>query len=143
MIRVLLVEDNEADIFTIQTLLADSKMHVDLTIARTGELALELLHGEDIILTTLPDLILLDLKLPGLQGRDVLTQIRVHDRTNRIPVIILTSSDDEGDIWSSYEKHANAYVRKPLGLEAFRRVVDVIDEFWFTIVKLPKTVDGD
>ena len=86
---------------------------------------------------TLPDLILLDLNLPGLDGRGVLSEIRSDERLKQIPVVVLTSSDAEQDIVKTYQLGANCYVNKPVGLEAFRQIVRSVEAFWFTVVRLP------
>ncbi len=85
----------------------------------------------------LPDLILLDLNLPKMSGQEVLAEIKKHESLRAIPVVILTSSDAEQDIVKSYRLGANCYVTKPVGLEAFQAIVRSVENFWFTVVKLP------
>ena len=85
----------------------------------------------------LPDLVLLDLNLPRLDGREVLKTIKSDPALRHIPVVMLTSSDSERDIVKSYQLGANCYVTKPVGLESFRAIVNSIEEFWFTVVRLP------
>jgi CheY-like chemotaxis protein len=85
-----------------------------------------------------PDLILLDLNLPRMDGREVLAQIKSDDVLKTIPVVILTTSEDEGDITKSYELHANCYLNKPVQLDAFEGLVSTINDFWLTMVKLPR-----
>jgi DNA-binding response OmpR family regulator len=85
-----------------------------------------------------PDLILLDLNLPKKDGRKVLAEIKADDNLNRIPVVILTTSEDEKDVWESYNLHANCYIVKPLDLDRFITVVKLIEDFWLRIVVLPK-----
>ena len=87
----------------------------------------------------MPDLILLDLNLPGKDGREVLTEIKADERLGHIPVVVLTSSQDEEDILRSYRLHANCYISKPIRFGEFVKVVKSIEEFWFTIVTLPAT----
>jgi len=87
----------------------------------------------------MPDLILLDLNLPGKDGREVLTEIKADERLRHIPVVVLTSSQDEEDILRSYRLYANCYISKPIGFGEFVKVVQSIEEFWFTIVTLPTT----
>lgn len=84
-----------------------------------------------------PDLILLDLNLPGMSGIEVLQQIKNEETLLSIPVVILTSSDDEHDISQTYSRHANCYITKPLELQGFIEIVQSIENFWFTVVKLP------
>jgi CheY-like chemotaxis protein len=86
---------------------------------------------------TRPDLILLDLNLPRKDGREVLAEIKVDERLRRIPVVVLTTSSAEKDILQTYDLHANCYITKPVNLDQFSAVVRAIEEFWFTIVKLP------
>jgi two-component system response regulator len=86
---------------------------------------------------TRPDLILLDLNLPKKDGREVLAEVKADDRLRRIPVVVLTTSSAEQDILQTYDLHANCYITKPVNLDQFSAVVQAIEEFWFTIVKLP------
>ncbi|MFA5963329.1 MAG: response regulator [Sphingomonas sp.] len=137
-IRVLLVEDNEADAYLTRETLESGKLHVEIAIASDGVEACDYLlrrppYGD----IALPDLILLDLNLPRLDGRQVLEELRRHEKLGTIPVVILTSSDAERDIAQSYELGANCYVTKPVGLDAFQSIVRAVEDFWFTVVKLP------
>ncbi|MBP0618147.1 response regulator [Jiella mangrovi] len=137
-IKVLLVEDNPADAdLTIETF-DMSKLKIELSVARDGVEALAMLRGEtkdsD---ATIPDLMLLDLNLPRKGGRELLADIRGDERLRSIPVVILTSSEAERDIVESYALGANCYVTKPVGLEAFQQIVQAVEDFWFTVVKLP------
>ena len=137
-IRVLLVEDNPGDAeLTRDTLLA-GKLHLTIDVAEDGEDALRRL-GEMAARDPagLPDLILLDLNLPGLSGREVLGDLRADEALRRIPVVVLTSSDAEQDIVRSYELGANCYVTKPVGLSAFQSIVRSVEDFWLTVVRLP------
>jgi two-component system response regulator len=84
-----------------------------------------------------PDLILLDLNLPKKDGREVLAEVKQDPDLRRIPVVIMTISDSEVDILKSYNLHANAYVTKPLGLQEFAKIIESVEDFWFTVVKLP------
>jgi two-component system response regulator len=86
---------------------------------------------------TRPDLILLDLNLPKKDGREVLAEVKADEQLRRIPVVVLTTSSAEQDILKTYDLHANCYITKPLNLDQFSAVVKAIEEFWFTIVKLP------
>lgn len=139
-VRILLVEDNPAD----RELLVESARQVKIANtfhhAETGEEALAFLSREgDHADARPPDLVLLDLGLPGMDGQEVVQEIRSHaDPTvARLPIVILTSSRAEEDVLRSYDLGANAFVTKPVGLDGFAQVLRSIDEFWFTIVKLP------
>ncbi len=137
-IRVLLVEDNPGDVDLTRETLEEGKVQVNLSIAYDGVDAIEQLQtavaaGAD----ALPDLVLLDLNLPRRSGRDVLAHMRSEPLLRRVPVVVLTSSDAERDIVSSYELGANCYVTKPVGLEQFETIVRSIEDFWFVVARLP------
>lgn len=137
-IRILLVEDNPGDADLTRETLESSRLHVDIDHVTDGEQALASLRQEPPYETRRrPDLILLDLNLPRIGGRDVLAVIKDDASLRKIPVVILTSSDAEQDIEGSYDFGANCYVTKPVGLEAFQQVVRLVEGFWFTIVRLP------
>lgn len=134
-IRVMLVDDNRADReLTVETLHA-GKIALDVTTAINGEDALAQLS--ELAPELLPDLILLDLNMPRMDGREFLSAAKQDERVRHIPVVVLTSSDAERDIVSSYELGASCFVSKPVGLEELRDVVRSIESFWFTIVRLP------
>jgi CheY-like chemotaxis protein len=137
--EILLVEDNAGDVRLIREALADRKGRANLTVVANGEDALALLrregpHGK----ADRPDLILLDLNLPRKGGRELLAAIKGDERLRPIPVVILSSSQAERDILDSYDHHANCYVSKPLDLDEFIDVVRRIEEFWLTVVRLPR-----
>lgn len=137
-IRILLIEDNPGDADLTRETLEASKLHLEIAIAADGVEALEQLHQRaPYTEADRPDLILLDLNLPRLDGRQVLAEVKQHEALRRIPIVILTSSDAELDIVKSYELGASCYVTKPVGLEAFQAIVRSIESFWFTVVKLP------
>lgn len=137
-IHVLVVEDNPGDADLIKETLENGKVRLEISIVADGVQALCYLHKTSPYeSTTLPDLILLDLNMPRMDGRQVLSEIKKHDDFIRIPVVVLTSSDAEQDIVKSYELGANCYVTKPVGLEAFQSIVSSVHDFWFTVVKLP------
>lgn len=137
-IRVLLVEDNPGDADLTRETLESGKLHVDITVAIDGAQALEMLLREGPYATAAkPDLILLDLNLPRLDGRQVLAVVKQREDLRAIPVVILTSSDAEHDIAGVYGLGANCYVTKPVGLTAFQEIVRSVEAFWFTVVKLP------
>ncbi len=138
IIELLLVEDNPGDVRLTRETLKDSKIKVELNVVEDGVEALAFLRREGkYAKAPRPDLILLDLNLPRKDGREVLAEIKQDPDLRRIPVIIMTISSAEEDILRSYNLHANAYVTKPLNLEQFGRITRAIEDFWFTIVKLP------
>jgi CheY-like chemotaxis protein len=137
-VAVLLVEDNPADADLTRETMESGKLRMNITVVGDGEQALDyLLKRGAYVNAEPPDLILLDLNLPKVDGREVLAEMRKHPDLRAIPVAILTSSDAERDVISSYELGANCFVTKPVGLEAFQDVVRAISTFWFTVVKLP------
>lgn len=138
VIDILLVGDNTGDARLATEALKESKVLNKLIHLDNGLEALKYLKMEGkYINVTKPDLILLDLNLPGMDGRDVLKEIKSDPNLKRIPVVILTTSRSEEDILQSYDLHANCYISKPIDLEQFVAVVKSIEDFWFTIVKLP------
>jgi CheY-like chemotaxis protein len=136
-VRALLVEDNPGDADLIREVLETSRIAADIVVAVDGVQALAHLRGELPSFSGIPDLILLDLNLPKMGGRQVLSEIKNDPRFKTIPVVVLTSSDAEQDIVKSYELGAACYVTKPLGLDSFQTVVRSIEEFWFRTVQLP------
>ncbi len=137
-IHVLMVEDDEEDVLLTQDALSSSKVTLDLHVVEDGALAMDYLHNSPPYANEpRPDLILLDLNLPKKNGREVLNDIRTDAHLRAIPIIILTTSDQEEDVMKTYELGANCYITKPVGLEQFSKVVSSIDNFWFSIVKLP------
>jgi CheY-like chemotaxis protein len=137
-IRILLVEDDPGDVLIMREALEDSKILTDLHVVDNGESALEFLDRRGAYAdAAVPDLILLDLNLPRLDGREVLARVKSDPALRRIPIVVLTTSSAEEDIVRSYDLHANAYVTKPVDLDQFLNVVKQIDEFFITIVKLP------
>ncbi|MGO9118681.1 MAG: response regulator [Desulfomonilaceae bacterium] len=137
---VLLVEDNPIDIMMTKRALEEGGFDIRLHVAEDGEKALAFIH-ENCISTDpnlfCPGLILLDLNLPKISGKEVLREIRAHPDTLRIPVIILTTSAEEQDIKESYSQLANCYIVKPIGVDNFTNAIKCIGEFWTSIVKLP------
>jgi two-component system response regulator len=131
--EILLVEDNPGDVELTQIALEQSKLHVNLHVVADGEQALVRLRGGG----PRPDLILLDLNLPGKSGPEVLAEIKADPQLRVIPVVILTSSRAEEDVLRSYRLHANCYVPKPVDFAGFAQVVQSIEGFWFSVVVLP------
>ena len=138
-IKILLVEDNPGDVRLTIEALKDCKIHNTLEIVEDGTEALAYLHKEGkYAKKTTPDLILLDLDLPTLSGKEVLEHVKSDKNLRLIPIIVLTVSQSEQDILKVYDLQANAYVNKPIDLDQFIAVVRSIENFWFTIVKLPR-----
>jgi CheY-like chemotaxis protein len=134
----MLVEDNRGDALLAARAFRQAEIDNNLTVAETGEKALAMLRREgEYAAMRLPDLILLDLNLPMMSGKDVLVAIKSDDALRHIPVIILSSSSAPPDISGSYGLHANAYIVKPLNLENFSDVVHSIEQFFFMLAVLP------
>jgi two-component system, response regulator len=138
---ILLVEDNPSDVALTQRALARSHIANEMVVVEDGQEALDYLFaggqykGRDV--TDLPSVILLDLKLPRVGGLDVLRQIRADDRTSRIPVVILTTSQEEHDIAQSYELHANSYIRKPVDFTKFVEAIQHMGLYWLVLNEPP------
>jgi two-component system, chemotaxis family, response regulator Rcp1 len=140
-VDILLVEDSPGDVRLTQEALRDAKLKVNLHVAGDGVEAMAFLHREGQYTSSpMPDLIMLDLNLPKKDGRQVLAEIKSDNRLKRIPVVVVTTSKAEEDIIKTYDLHANCYVTKPLDLDQFINMVQSIEQFWFTIVKLPSEV---
>jgi chemotaxis family two-component system response regulator Rcp1 len=138
-IEVLLVEDSPGDVRLTREAFKDAKVHISLHLASDGTEAMAFLKQEGKYANVpRPDLILLDLNLPKKDGREVLTEIKESPSLKSIPVVILTTSASEADILRSYQLHANCYITKPVGLDGFLKVVQSIDNFWLSVVKLPR-----
>lgn len=138
-VEILLVEDNLGDVRLTQEALREAKVRNNLHVVQDGEEALQFLYRRDGYSDApRPDIILLDLNLPKKNGQEVLAEIKADPCLRRIPVVILTTSKAEEDILKSYDLHANCYVTKPVDFEQFIRVIQSIQEFWLTVVKLPE-----
>jgi len=138
-IEILLVEDNLGDVRLTMEALKDAKVLNNLYVVDDGLEALAFLNRQGKHKNaTRPDLILLDLNLPKKDGREVLGEIKVNPDLRRIPVVILTTSKAEEDILKTYDLHANCYITKPVDLEKFMEVISAIEDFWLSIVKLPR-----
>jgi chemotaxis family two-component system response regulator Rcp1 len=143
-IEILLVEDNPGDARLAVEALKDSKVHNNLYHVSDGVEAMQFLHHQgEYARAPHPDLILLDLNLPGKDGREVLAEIKEDPELRLIPVVVLTTSEAERDLVRTYDLHANAYVIKPIDLDRFIEVVQAIEDFWFAIVKLPPKAEDD
>jgi two-component system, response regulator len=137
---ILLVEDNPDDEALTLRSLKKSKVCNEVRIARDGAEALALLCGDaSDDLTPLPELVLLDLKLPKIDGLEVLRQIRSNHRTKFLPVVILTSSDEEKDLVESYELGANSYIRKPVDFDQFAEAVKQLQLYWLVLNRSPRS----
>jgi len=142
-IEILLVEDNAGDVRLTREALKDAKVLNTLHVVRDGEEAMDYLCRKGKYADApRPDLVLLDLNLPRKDGREVLAEIKADEDLKRIPVVILTTSKSEEDVLKMYNLHANCYVTKPLDLDQFIRVVQAIEDFWFTVVRLPDEGGG-
>ena len=138
MIEILLVEDSPGDARLVREALKEGRVRNRLSVVEDGEEALAFLRQKGPhVDAPVPDLILLDLNLPRKDGREVLAEIKSNGQLQRIPVIVLTTSQDEIDILRSYELNANCYITKPVDLDQFLQVVRTIETFWLEIVQLP------
>ncbi len=137
-VEILLVEDNPADIRLTQEGLKEAKIANRLHAVTSGQEALDFVHRRGGHRNApRPDVILLDLNLPGIDGHAVLRRLKADPALRTIPVVVLTSSDAEADIVRSYEEHANCFISKPIDFAGFLRVVRAVEDFWFTVVRLP------
>ena len=135
--EILLVEDNPGDVRLTREAFREGGKDVRLTVAGDGEEALAILHGARTQSAARPDLILLDLNLPRLSGRELLAEIKGDPELRRIPVLVLSSSRREQDVLASYDLHANCCIAKPVDFEQFLEVVRSIEQFWLTVAMLP------
>ena len=139
-IHILLVEDNEGDIFLTIEALEERKIVNKVSVVKDGKEAIDFLEKTGGFENTdQPDLILLDVNLPKKNGHEVLAFIKNNGKLKHIPVIMLTTSSSERDIEKSYENHANCFITKPIDADDFLRVVSSIENYWISIVSLPKS----
>jgi two-component system, response regulator len=138
---ILIVEDNPDDELLTLTALKDNNIMNEVVVARDGEEALDYLYlngkYKDRDTRIAPQVILLDLKLPKVDGLEVLQQIRSHSETKHLPVVILTSSKEETDLIKSYELGANSYIRKPVDFEQFTQAIKYLGLYWLVLNELP------
>jgi len=140
LVNILLVEDNPGDVILTQEAFAEHQLRNDLFVASDGHEALAFLRREEGFEDKpRPDIILLDLNLPGLSGREVLKEIKSDPALQSIPVVVLTTSADEADICEAYRAHANCFITKPVDLDRFLEAIKTVHAFWIEIVKLPPT----
>jgi two-component system, chemotaxis family, response regulator Rcp1 len=137
-IEILLVEDNPGDARLTREAFNEGRLLNNLTVVGDGVEALAYLRQQGkYVESTRPDLVLLDLNLPKKDGREVLAELKADERLKTIPVVVLTTSDAKEDVTRAYGSHANCYITKPVDLDQFLRVVQSIESFWLTLVKLP------
>lgn len=137
-IEILMVEDNPSDVRLTIEAFKDAKVLNNMSVATDGEDALKFLKREGPYKDApRPDLILLDLNLPKMNGKEVLGEIKRDPDLKRIPVVVLTTSDNEQDVRKAYDLHVNAYVRKPVDLDQFIKIVEAVEGFWLSVVKFP------
>lgn len=137
--QILLVEDDPGDVELTQYMIKKAKIFVNLHVVTDGLEAMAFLRREGKFAgATRPDLILLDLNLPGMDGREVLAEVKADPALKSIPVVVLTTSQSDEDVLKSYCLGANCFVTKPVGLDQFAKLVAALEDFWFTIVRLPK-----
>jgi len=133
-----MVEDNEGDVLLTKEALKSGKVSNQISVVQDGLEALEFLHREGKYSDAVrPDLILLDLNLPRKDGHEFLAEVKADPGFRQIPVVVLTSSGADQDVLTAYDLHANCYVVKPVGLGALTELVESIEEFWFTVARLP------
>jgi CheY-like chemotaxis protein len=140
-IEILLVEDNQADVVLTKRALKSGKVLHHLHVANDGEAALAFLHDVEYGKAPRPGLVLLDLNLPKVNGREVLAKIKSNEALASIPVVVLTTSKADEDVIRAYELHANSFITKPVDWPQFMNVIQHIEEYWFTLVKLPLRED--
>ena len=139
VVEILLVEDNPGDVRLTQEVLKDGKVRNNMSVVMDGVDAISFLQQTgEYAGAPRPDIILLDLNLPKKDGREVLAEIKADPDLKNIPIVVLTTSSAEQDIFRSYDLHANCYITKPVDLDQFIRVIRSIEDFWLTIVKLPR-----
>ena len=139
-VEILLVEDDPGDVLITREALSSAKVRNTLHVVHDGVEAMAFLRREGQYADMpRPDMVLLDLNLPRKPGREVLAEVKADPDLRRIPVVVLTTSRSEEDVLRSYDLHANAYVTKPVELDQFLRAVGAIDDFFVTVVRLPRT----
>lgn len=137
-LEILLVEDSPDDIFLFKEVLKDVEINIKLSVVTDGRKALDFIYKKEKYADApTPDIILLDLNLPKVDGREVLNIVKSDENIKMIPVIVLTTSQNLEDINQAYLKNANCYIAKPVDLEQFTNVLTTIEDFWLNIVRLP------
>lgn len=142
-IHILLIEDNEGDILLITEALNEGKILNNITVLKDGWEAIQFLEKNgNYANASAPDLILLDVNLPKMNGHEVLKSIKTNDKIKHIPVIILTTSSSEKDILLAYRNYVNCYITKPVEVNNFLEVVSSIENFWINLVQLPGNMNN-
>ena len=142
-ISILLIEDNPDDIFFTKTAFARSTLPHELFVAEDGERALAFLNKTDeFVNMPTPDLVLLDLNLPRKTGLEILREMRSSEQLNIVPVIVLSTSESQADIAESYRLHAHSYIIKPIMIERFSEIIELLIAYWFGVVTLPSLAKG-
>lgn len=139
-VDILLVEDNEADVVLVKEALKDAKIYNTLHVVNDGEAAIAFLEKDTKVNPEgiRPGLVLLDLYMPKKNGMEVLKHIKTNDDLKTIPVVVMTSSQEETDIVEAYEQQANCYITKPVDFEQLIKVIKTLEDFWLSVVQLPK-----
>jgi CheY-like chemotaxis protein len=135
-----LIEDNEGDILLTIEALSESKYKNEVTVIKDGDAALQYFHDAINNNKVLPDLVLLDINLPKVDGKEVLSFIKKHPKLKMIPVLMLTTSSSDADVRDAYSSYANCYITKPVDFNNFFEIIKSIEDFWATIVRLPAKV---
>jgi two-component system, chemotaxis family, response regulator Rcp1 len=141
-VEILLVEDNEADIVLVKEALKDAKIYNSLHVVNDGEAAIAFLENDPQLNPDKirPGIVLLDLYMPKKNGMEVLEYIKGHEQLRTIPVVVMTSSQDETDIVQAYKLQANCYITKPVDFEQLIKVIKTLEDFWLSVVQLPKQI---
>ncbi len=137
MIEILLVDDDEADVWLTLESFKASKIANRITVCSHGQEALELLEARSANDESLPDLILLDINMPVMDGFGFLKEIKARSGMRSLPVVVLTTSSDDEEILRSYDLQASSFISKPVDVACFFEIVKAIDDYWFSIVRLP------
>ena len=134
LIKIMLVEDDPGDQKLIQKSLANQRIANEIIVVESGEEAFDYLSCDSDEYPA-PELILLDLNMPGMGGMEFLRRIKANNKLDTIPVIILTTSDSDQDVLDSYKLHASGYIKKPVALQEFHEVMRTLEDYWFAICK--------
>ncbi len=142
-VEILLVEDNPVDVMITKNAFSEGRVSNNLHVAEDGEEAMDFLYKRGKYSSApSPEIILLDLNLPKKDGREILAEVKADPSLRRIPIVILTTSQDKEDIWRSYNLQANCFITKPVDMEQFTKALECLGEFWFSVVRLPIPVES-
>ena len=142
-VEILLVEDNPVDVMITKKAFSAGRVSNNLHVAEDGEEAMDFLYKRGKYSSApSPEIILLDLNLPKKDGREILAEVKADPSLRRIPIVILTTSQDKEDIWRSYNLQANCFITKPVDMEQFTKALECLGEFWFSVVRLPIPVES-